>query len=229
MTRKKTSTPNPRRRRVGKLRGGKGGWEPRSEIVDRAERVVTLQEQGWTQDAIAREVGVSQPAVSKLLQRLDRRALAALDQELASHKMRRLRILEYVSREGRRAWEHSKQGRVRKRQRKATSPSGAPVVTHEILVDEQPDPRMLDQARKAEEVLAEVCGFTGAAARGGRALAEPAGRHGKTKGVLHGGQDAAASPSVVTSDDLKELSLDELKARAQRFLETIDTVKGGGT
>jgi DNA-binding MarR family transcriptional regulator len=162
-----------RRRRVGKLRGGKNGWEPRSQILARVERVVLLHEQGQTQEEIARDVGVSQAAVSKILQRVDLRGLAVLDQQLAALKMRRLRMLEYMSREGRRAWEHSKQGRVRKRQRKATSPSGSPIVTHEILVDEQPDPRMLDQARKAEEVIAAVCGFTGAAPRGGRALAEP--------------------------------------------------------
>ena len=177
MTKKKKPTPRPgpppRRRRVGKIRGGKGGWEPRSRILARLERVVMLQEQGSTQDEIARDVGVSQAAVSRMLQRVDLRAIAALDQQLASLKMRRLRILEYVSREGRHAWEQSKHGRVRKRQRKATGPSGAPVVTHELLVDEHPDPRMLDQARKAEEAIAEVCGLTGGARSVARVPAEP--------------------------------------------------------
>ena len=174
MTQKKTPALRPRRRRVGKLRGGKGGWEPRSQILARQERVLELDAKGTvTQDEMARDVGVTQAAVSKILQRANLRAGAATDQQIASLKAKRLRILEYVSREGRRAWELSKQGRTRKRQRKATGPSGAPVVTHEILVDEQPDPRWLDQARKAEEAIAEVCGFTGGAGRAGRVPAEP--------------------------------------------------------
>ena len=84
MTKKKKIGPDTgparRRRRVGKLRGGKGGWEPRSRVLARLEQVVKLYEQGHTQDEIARQVGISQPAVSRILHRVDVRALAALDQ-----------------------------------------------------------------------------------------------------------------------------------------------------
>jgi hypothetical protein len=172
MTPKTPTSRTGRRRRVGKLRGGKGGWEPRPQIQDRLARVITLHEQGWTQAAIAVEVGVSQPAVSKILHRADARAAEAIQQEVTTLKMRRMRMLEYVSREGRRAWEQSKQGRGRKRQRKTTSRAGAPTVIHEILVEEHPDPRMLEQARKAEEAIAEVCGLTGSARGVGAGLTE---------------------------------------------------------
>jgi hypothetical protein len=155
----KTQQVAARRRRVGKLRGGKDGYEPRSRLLERAAHVLALHEQGLTQEAIGQTEGISQAAVSKILRRADERAVAALAQQWIARKMRSLRLLEYLSREGRRAWEMSKQGRVRKRQRKADGAGGEPTVTHEIFVDEQPDPRMLDQARKAEEVIAEICGF----------------------------------------------------------------------
>ena len=42
---------------------------------------------------------------------------------------------------------------------------GTPVVTQDVTVDEHPDPRMLDQARKAEETLVHLFGFTASAGR----------------------------------------------------------------
>lgn len=146
-------------------RGGKGGAEPRTTIREREQRVLALSEQGWTQHAIAEELGVTQAAVSKILLRLDERALRLLASEMAHLKMRRARHLEYLSREGRRGWENSKQGRIRRRQRKAMGDGGTPVVTQDVVVDEHPDPRMLDQARKAEESLMHMFGFTTPVAR----------------------------------------------------------------
>jgi len=137
-------------------------------IREREQRVLTLSEQGWTQQAIATEVAITQAAVSKILRRLDERALQTTAAERAHHLARRTRHLEYISREGRRGWEESKKGRVRRRQRKAIAPDGMPVVIQDVSVEESPDPRMLDQSRKAEESLLTLCG-AGASPRAERA------------------------------------------------------------
>ena len=51
-------------------RGGKGGAEPRSVIRRREHQVLTLTEQGWRQEAIAADLGITQAAVSKVLRRV---------------------------------------------------------------------------------------------------------------------------------------------------------------
>ena len=93
---------------------------------------------------------------------------AARGDQVAYLKMRGARHLEYLSREGRRGWEQSKQGRVRRRQTKGARADGTPVVTQDVVIDEHPDPRMLDQARKAEEALADLFGLTGSTSSAGR-------------------------------------------------------------
>ena len=154
-------------------RGGKGGAEPRSVIRRREHQVLTLTEQGWRQEAIADHLGITQAAVSKILRRVDERALRVVADQVAYRKMRGARHLEYLSREGRRGWEQSKQGRVRRRQTKGARADGTPVVTQDVVIDEHPDPRMLDQARKAEEALADLFGLTGSTSSAGRSDPRP--------------------------------------------------------
>ena len=77
-----------------------------------------MTEEGWRQEAIADHLGITQAAVSKILRRVDERALRVVADQVAYLKMRGARHLEYLSREGRRGWEQSKQGRVRRRQTK---------------------------------------------------------------------------------------------------------------
>ena len=149
-------------------RGGKGGAEPRRVIRQREHQVLTLTEQGWRQEAIADHLGITQAAVSKILRRVDERALRVVADQVAYLKMRGTRHLEYLSREGRWGWEQSKQGRVRRRQTKGARADGTPVVTQDVVIDEHPDPRMLDQARKAEEALAALFGLTGSTSSAGR-------------------------------------------------------------
>ena len=102
-------------------RGGKGGAEPRSVIRGREHQVLTLTEEGWRQEAIADHLGITQAAVSKILRRVDERALRVVADQVAYRKMRGARHLEYLSREGRWGWEQSKQGRVRRRQTKGAT------------------------------------------------------------------------------------------------------------
>ena len=185
-------SPRARQRRA---RGGKEGAEARATVREREQRVLEFSEQGWTQKAIAKEVGVTQAAVSKILRRTDERALEKINADRAQVKMRRARHLEYISREGRRGWETSKHGRVRRRQRKVADADGETVVTQDVVVDEQPDPRFLDQARKSEEALANLLGLTTTPRRAG-------GRPADTT--------ATSSPLTQVSDETLERAYAEL-------------------
>ena len=183
------------RARPRRARGGKEGAEARATVREREQRVLEFSEQGWTQKAIAKEVGVTQAAVSKILRRTDERALEKINADRAQVKMRRARHLEYISREGRRGWETSKHGRVRRRQRKVADADGETVVTQDVVVDEQPDPRFLDQARKSEEALANLHGLTTTPRRAG---GRPA------------GTTATSSPLTQVSDETLERAYAEL-------------------
>jgi len=209
--------------RVSKPRGGKRGSEPRTQILTRAEQVVALHEQGRTQDEIARELDISQAAASKILHRVDVRALQLLAEHRAADKMRRVRMLQYVSRESRAAWEASKrEGRVRKRQRKVASASGAPVTMHEVVVDEHPDPRILDQARKAEEAIAEICGL----ADPNRPDGTP--DDGRAQRRQTAGPSTGSGPSTtsdVTARGLRDLTLDEQRARVEHLVQLLNSIR----
>jgi DNA-binding CsgD family transcriptional regulator len=76
------------RRRGGKPSGGKNGSEPRMRIRAREQGVVALSEAGRTQDAIARELGITQSAVSQILRRVDLRIVAELAVQRAPYLAR---------------------------------------------------------------------------------------------------------------------------------------------
>ena len=52
-------------------RGGKGGADPRARVRLRELQVMAHLLEGQSQDQIAAQVGISQPAVSKIVRRLD--------------------------------------------------------------------------------------------------------------------------------------------------------------
>jgi DNA-binding CsgD family transcriptional regulator len=147
------------RRRGGKPSGGKNGSEPRMRIRAREQGVVALSEAGRTQDAIARELGITQSAVSQILRRVDLRIVAELAVQRAPYLARIFRKLDYVSREGSAGWEQSKAGHVKRTQTKRQDASGAPQVIQQVTVDERPNARLLEEVRRAEEAKAELLGF----------------------------------------------------------------------
>jgi DNA-binding CsgD family transcriptional regulator len=132
-------------------RGGRGGHEPRLRIRSREIRATELSAQGWSQNQIAVELHISQPAVSKILQRVEEawrvERVTAIDRMRARHSMR----LNHMVNEAMRAWEQSKADRTRKRQRKTqrNSGQGDATVAELVVENEHGDPRYLEQARKA--------------------------------------------------------------------------------
>jgi len=137
--------------RRGRGRGGQGGHEPISRIRMRAFRAVELSTLGWSQHRIAADIGVSQPAVSKILKRAEaalfRELLDTAERQKARHTLR----LEHLFAESLQAWEASKADTTRRRQSRTHDAQGrAGGIVAEVVVDQHHgDPRYLEEARKA--------------------------------------------------------------------------------
>jgi predicted transcriptional regulator len=139
---------SPRGRRG---RGGQDGHEPRARIRTRELRTMELTVLGWSQHQIAADLGVSQAAVSKILNRVERRVLRELTATVERQKARHTLRLEHIFTEAMRAWDQSKADTTRRRQRKSEGGAGGPGATvAEIVVENQHgDARYLEEARKA--------------------------------------------------------------------------------
>ena len=138
-------------RTPGQGRGGQGGHEPRAGIQARELRVLERSIQGHSQREIAAEEGLTQGAVSKILSRLEQRALEELVDRVERQKARQTLRLDYLYRESLRAWDASKTDATRRVQRKTDRGPGTPGATVAQLVVETQhgDPRYLELARKA--------------------------------------------------------------------------------
>jgi predicted transcriptional regulator len=131
-------------------RGGQQGHEPRARIRTRELRVLELATQGWSQHQIAAEVGLSQAAVSKILQRVEQRLLRELSDSLGRQKARQAIRLEHLFAEAIKAWDASKADATTKKQRKTQNADGADASVAEIIVENSHgDPRYLGEARQA--------------------------------------------------------------------------------
>ena len=132
-------------------RGGQGGREPRATVQARALRVLERSVAGLSQREIAAEEGMSQSAVSKILQRLEARRLGGTrGAGRAAKSTRQTLCLDHLYRESLRAWEASKADATRRVQKKTQPGVGAPSATvAQFVVDTQHgDPRYLEVARK---------------------------------------------------------------------------------
>src|SRR4029453_18746451 len=119
-------------------RGGQGGHEPRARIRTRELRVMELSVLGWSQHQIAGDLGISQPAVSKILKRIELRVLRELADTVERQKARQSLRLEYLFAESMRSWQDSKADSTRRRQRKTDGGSrGAGATGAEIVAGNQ--------------------------------------------------------------------------------------------
>lgn len=115
--------------------------------------------EGRTQHQIAESLDISQPAVSKIVRRMEERLLADVALKIERQRARHTLRLEHLYAEAMRAWRDSQQDTTRRRQRKSDGggPGGG---TFAELVSENRhgDPRYLDEARKALTDLRKVWG-----------------------------------------------------------------------
>src|SRR5262245_16948528 len=101
--------------RRSRATGGRNGYEPRARVLTRQVRAWELSIAGWTQREIARELGVSQPAVKKMLDRAAREIMRDLRSSTDRHVARLMSGLDLVEREVTAAWQQSKTERTRRR------------------------------------------------------------------------------------------------------------------
>ena len=141
-------------------RGGVGGHEPADVVVVRAEQAWDLMAAGYSQREIASQLGVSQPAVSKILHReATRRAGDQPDDD--AYRSRLTARHEHLYREAMRAYERSQRDQTRRRQRQTTDEEGnstGTLVEADVL-SRDGDPRFLDQAGRAIDRTARLHGL----------------------------------------------------------------------
>jgi DNA-binding CsgD family transcriptional regulator len=143
-------------------RGGVGGYEPRSVVETRAERVWALDAEGRSQREIARELGVSQAAVSKILRRVADRISVERRDDLERRRARALNREHHLYRMSLLLLEQSRRDQTRRRQRQITDANGRvlrAVIEAEVR-ERDGDPRFLEQAGRALERAATLDGFT---------------------------------------------------------------------
>lgn len=151
-------------------RGGRSGHEPRVRIRQREQDVIQLTAEGRSQHDIAQLLGITQPAVSQILRRVDERWLRENVDRVAQYKAEQTRKLEHIWREAMKSWEQSKSQRTRRRQRKTTGGTGndGGAIAEVIVDDSYGDPRYLEAARKALADIARLWGtpntYSGSAA-----------------------------------------------------------------
>jgi predicted transcriptional regulator len=141
-------------------RGGKGGHEPRARIQNRAIRAMELSIRGQTQHAIARELGISQAAVSKMRHRLESRIYVELARVRGRQKAVCSLRLEHLYGQAIQAWERSQRDMTRKLQRMTQGGAqGGATVAELVTENEHGDPRYLEEARKALADLTKLWGL----------------------------------------------------------------------
>ena len=149
-------------RKKGKPHGGKGGAEPQSTVQRREHEVLERRAQCQSQHEIAKALGISQPAVSKILRRLGARWARENKALLDQHRFEAAMTLRRLLREAFEEWQRSRAAHVRKRQRKQ---EGGKVLS-EVWIDETPgDPRFLDQLGQLLDRLALAQGLSAASQR----------------------------------------------------------------
>jgi predicted transcriptional regulator len=136
-------------------RGGRGGHEPAARIQVRELRVREWMVQGWSQTRMAAALGVSQPAIHKIIRRIEDRAFQELAHRLEQEKAKQTLQLQYLVAESLQAWEQSTGDATRRRQRKTTGSAadGGATVAEVTSETQYVDPRFLEEARK---ILADV-------------------------------------------------------------------------
>ena len=136
---------------------------PKHQRAELESRAWDLAQRAWTQRRIARELGVSQPAVCGMLARVNSRVLKRLEADVALKKAEQTQILEHLLDEAVQAWDRSKTPRKRaskkttSRQSGVAGPDGNPVAPNESSIQEATerdgDPAFIGLAR---DILADI-------------------------------------------------------------------------
>jgi predicted transcriptional regulator len=120
-------------------------------VRTRELRATELANLGWSQHQIAEDLGISQAAVSKIIQRVELRVLRELADTVERQKAQQSLRIAHLYAEAMKAWEQSKSDTTRRRQRKTDGGRGGTgaTVAEMVVQTHHGDPRYLEQARKA--------------------------------------------------------------------------------
>ena len=147
------------RRRSPRSRGGKGGSEPRTRIVERQRVAVERSLSGDSQHQIASLLGISQAAVSKILRRAEDQIVQETRERGLRAKGRQIQQLEHIYAQAMSAWHRSKADTVRKRQRRSDGASAGTSIAEVVTEAQHGDPRYLAEARNALSDLRKLLGL----------------------------------------------------------------------
>ena len=133
----------------GRGRGGRGGHEPRHRIQAREYQAFDLSLQGKSQIEIASALGISQPAVSKLLRRIEDRHVKEMPADLRRLRVRMIARFDHVYAEAMQAFDRSKRPTHRRLQRKMLGVGQGESTVAELITEEgSGDPRHLEVGRR---------------------------------------------------------------------------------
>ena len=125
------------------------------EIVQRRQKVAELFLQGWNQDAIGRELNISQPQVAADLKKINQTWRESAIRDFDEARNQELARLQRMEREAWSAWERSKQP-----SQTATVNGEAGAQTARRTVKHQyGDPRFLDIALRCSEARRQLLGL----------------------------------------------------------------------
>lgn len=136
---------------------------PREVLAQREAQAWTLRQKFYTHQRIADEMGLERSTVTKILQRVTKRTLTKLGDDILEKTAAQVEQLEYVADEAMQAWHRSKEAQKNVAKRTVSRPGRfrAADKSEDILVqtsDNDGDPRYLDAAMRA---LGEVRKLTG--------------------------------------------------------------------
>ena len=116
----------------------------REQVIENETKAWQLRCRGWVQTRIAAHLGISQPAISKILKRVELRELKKLTVSVERLKVVQSGQLDHVVEESLDAWHRSKEPRKRAASRDGGSGPGAggKVTTSEII-ERDGDPALL--------------------------------------------------------------------------------------
>lgn len=137
---------------------------PKEILAEREVQAWTLRQKFYTHQRIADEMGLERSTVTKILQRVTKRALTGLAQDIQEKKAAQLEQLEYIADEAIQGWHRSKESTRNVSRRTSERPgrfaSGGKM--EETLIqtsDMDGDPRYLDAAMKALADIRKIAGL----------------------------------------------------------------------
>ncbi len=139
------------------------GGIPKEVLAEREVQVWTLRQKFYTHQRIADELGLERSTVTKMLQRVTKRALNSLADDIREKKVAQLEQLEYIADEAIQGWHRSREAQKnvsRRTTEKAGRLTGGK--REETLIqtsDMDGDPRYLETAMKALADIRKIAGI----------------------------------------------------------------------